>query len=887
MRDEQRWPTPLQLFLKESQWMPMSQPGDRHRYVFDVPDLTWHADDADDQPDFVPLLPGEFARRVRSSGDLRSRLIELGLNIWAEPSHGSYLVEFLGSILNANPPSDARAASFKKAYQRAWSDAVSSDRRPFSDYAEEPAWLAVTKSGRLEAVDLRQLPDDFTIYVQDTDETTVTRLIDELGWPFLRMERVGDEVAAALKVQVGERVRRTSAADLKVIVDGEEFVPSLGSELVVSNERNWIRELVLLAYELQPRSPDALFRTEAGQRRLADAIDRIRVKWANSFQLMLGNTLLPPTVRPSRPLPLRDDKAPTLVLAGPAMWDWGTVARISRGLCELASQHTLASYLELVVTKLSASHVPFDQPDDAALAAAFDVDALTIREARAAFQSSMELALYRLTPVIAVYSDPIHAREILERDDLKTAEAIEREIMQFTLPVSPSDLVRMVLEPLSLSETRDRLQIDYRIFNDALTALGPPYQAITNASGQAMAIESWLASNRSYVLGLVGGNFREAFKRYGDLGEYSKLRDLRFIQPDPSWLQDFDLPPEGIIKMRVREAIDALGAVGDSSATGDINALITENRRQFAAVLKERKPIVEAWCVKARVALPEGWEEDQSPTLVAQAEALGVFDFEVLSEDQVIGWLDTLRNWPDGMPRSFRITQLGLTQAEIDSQRTVADQEVAARRLLRTSVSVDGREFILVSNDFDAVSAAILEGITSDFLRSGRNFALTKGFEDGHRTKSGGVGHPGPIERLSDVQRTAIGLAGELAAFAWLKHRYSECNESSWKSKNAGIYLKNGVGDDGLGYDFEVLSGTMRHYFEVKATSSPDKFEFELGESEVKRAQDSGEAYRILYVLNAMSTNRTILQLRNPFTNKGRSAVRMMGTGVRFRFGLI
>lgn len=73
-------------------------------------------------------------------------------------------------------------------------------------------------------------------------------------------------------------------------------------------------------------------------------------------------------------------------------------------------------------------------------------------------------------------------------------------------------------------------------------------------------------------------------------------------------------------------------------------------------------------------------------------------------------------------------------------------------------------------------------------------------------------------EQLSPEQTTAIGLSGEVAAYAWLARRYPTFSPACWRSSFAAI---DGIpdSDDQRGYDFEVpLASGKTLFLEVKAS---------------------------------------------------------------------
>ena len=92
--------------------------------------------------------------------------------------------------------------------------------------------------------------------------------------------------------------------------------------------------------------------------------------------------------------------------------------------------------------------------------------------------------------------------------------------------------------------------------------------------------------------------------------------------------------------------------------------------------------------------------------------------------------------------------------------------------------------------------------------------------------RSGGGGNGGgggrPI-RMSDEERSLVGFFGEAIAFEWLKHKFSAkriVDENCWKSTYC-MHVSGKPGDDGLGYDFELMNGGTRWLFEVKSTAAP------------------------------------------------------------------
>jgi hypothetical protein len=137
---------------------------------------------------------------------------------------------------------------------------------------------------------------------------------------------------------------------------------------------------------------------------------------------------------------------------------------------------------------------------------------------------------------------------------------------------------------------------------------------------------------------------------------------------------------------------------------------------------------------------------------------------------------------------------------------------------------------------------------------------------------------------MSDQQRSAIGLVGELVAFHWLKEKDPSraVDETCWKSTNVGHVFPGASGSDGLGFDFEVPRKTGSIMYEVKATSG-DAGMLEVGETEVHCAQQhaGSDRWRLLVVEHALSAHPRVHLLPNPFRPANRSLFSFAGNKVQ------
>ncbi|MEU0246187.1 DUF3883 domain-containing protein [Streptomyces sp. NPDC006235] len=155
----------------------------------------------------------------------------------------------------------------------------------------------------------------------------------------------------------------------------------------------------------------------------------------------------------------------------------------------------------------------------------------------------------------------------------------------------------------------------------------------------------------------------------------------------------------------------------------------------------------------------------------------------------------------------------------------------------------------------------------------------TRGWRYGGGTDSG----------LTTAQREAIGYVGEWYAYQWLCARYPDrMDETCWVSGNRRKAFPGPSGDDGLGFDFRVGSGSQPYLYEVKATAG-EGGRFELGESEVRAARQhaGNDRWRLLVVTHALTSHRVAIQmLPNPYGKRGQGRYREEGGALRFSYPL-
>jgi hypothetical protein len=221
-----------------------------------------------------------------------------------------------------------------------------------------------------------------------------------------------------------------------------------------------------------------------------------------------------------------------------------------------------------------------------------------------------------------------------------------------------------------------------------------------------------------------------------------------------------------------------------------------------------------------------------------------------------------------------------------------AKAERAEQQRRRTQVEFAGVTMSALTDAYSDIAAAV--AATADqapaLKQVSSNDATLEAMDPAKASGgSGGSGIRGapklPESGMSDEQKLAVGLIGELWAREWLRRRHhlESVDESIWVSCYRDAVLSTSGGSDSLGYDFIVATKSRTYYYEVKA-STGDPLRFEMGPTEIFAAQryraDREHRYRILYLAYVGDPARmTATLLANPFSAKSVGKFRSVGRG--------
>ncbi len=888
LQDAHTWPTPVSSYVRHGQWLPVegSDDDDAER-VFRCPADAWLS--AGGQlPRFVPPVLQQV-RIVIISDPALMRLKAAGIRIWEEPEYCGQVLRQLPELLGSGLVAAHHAASFKKQYRQAWDNLLDDpDRWPWAN--DEAPLVVVTAQGQPRP---QLIGQGVNVLVPDEADTAKHALLALTAQPVLLADAERGQAITGMLTARHLDVVPTSEVQVEVFGDDLLITPSPSLPALVAEDRQWIATIVALTAEL--KSGPFARQSEHSLRQLVERLRKIRISRTESVRIVVGGEEIEPP-RQTTSFPIDDEAAPTVVTWGSYDSVFDELERCAGSVASLIGQPRLAAELQLAFSRLGreSSTPPAAQISDQELALALQVSESQIRESRDDLRGPLFDVIDRVRVVLLYFGDA----EIIKGFDALTRDATREEAItaaletwQDILPVTAADLVALCTEHPGLADVRDALGLDFRRFNDALTHADPPHPPLHHPERHEQAMARYVEAHRIAIIDRLREAYLSAALDGGDLTPYGQARNLDGIAADPAWLEQYADPPEDAVAQQVAAWLADHHANTDLDSQTSMPGLAGLRSRNFTmldTIAQEAEPRLRAWARKHGSAVPAAWN---APVTGARSalELSYLADFSELTPAQLLGIAADALGWPDQMPRTLELATLGLDPADLLSRDQEADEDRRRRQHERTHLHIDGHEMPVTIEHLSALADTIAGGLTEDFLtQSGK---VTLGPAPSRTSRTGSLGGTGltiaRTQRMSDEQRIAVGLIGEIAARGWLERHYASVE---WVSGYRNIVLGDDAGSDRHGYDFIARRASGRRlYFEVKAQEgdAPEIAEFELGETEVAAAQQHRDNYRILLITSALdASSRQILELPGPLGPHGVGRYTLAGHGLRYKCAL-
>ena len=863
--------TPLATFLSRQPWVPVAGvTEDQFRRLKDA----WLVGDRRNDPRFVAHLPDDVAVHLPPNGKAHEVLSNpwFGLRPWRDPATASQRLTALADVADKLEQSDR--AMFRRHYDQAWRDLLAIPA------AKAPPTVAV------------ELPNSFTsldggparprVFVRTGRDRDLTRLLVETGAPVLVGS--GEVDSIALVERLNGAGCFTSAlveeGDIRLLVDGAPFEARLDDPLL-TDLVPWLREALLLAHEINARELEKSITSAM----IEDKLSQIRVRLSDSIALSPGTG----PVRHLQRYVYRDDIRPTLLVAGPL--DAQQLADLAGYLPGLI--HTNLRSLEPMLLRLAprlVAGVPLPDlspPDAEDYAAALQAELEIVRDLLVDRREDQGRLLDLLAP-FAVYHLGEAAAPGLLAKLRSTPRASWLSVLEGVIPEAANLLARM-RETEDLALLRRERGLDYASFNQALAALGRP--SLSSAAELQRQFEVWKSDLSPALLDRVRRSVWPRLAEPGALATYAGYRNMNFLGFDPTWTKTHEILEREDVSTHAARVLDELLGPDPGGSLPDRDTVRAANRRVVAAFAQEASKVLTAL---PGAKLHEAWAGG-AHEVAAAADRSGTLDFATLDPTEAIATLVRAGLWPEGVPETLDLEVLGLQPEDLDRrerERIEAEREELRRR---NSVEFGGQIFDTRVKDFASAFARLAEELfsSSDWRARTRlrPVPLKVQPESDPPDRRGGGGRGGKgrqSPKPPEPIREAMGLAGEVLAFQYLKARHRErFHDGCWVSANRGSLFPE-LGDDMLGFDFRVPTTETEWVYEVKATTG-DALEFELTDNEYRvaalAAAERSRRYRILLVQHVFDPGRCrVLELPNP-AGAGRGNYRIVGrSSVRMAF---
>ena len=873
-------PTPLYVFLRHGRW-PASARADE--VVFARPCDSWSTTVTRQHP---PRFVARFKSEPGAREELPSILFDpkIGLRDWSDPSSAPGRLASLAAALVDLSAAERR--DLRDQVRRAWADVAG--RRCALPVSLQ---LVVERAGSLELLEGRE-QDPPVVYVTSEPQAFAARSLTDAGEAVLDVGETDASLICELLKAVGRfSPRLTDSGEVQLVVDGDPFEASPDDSLLVAGELSWLSDLTVLAHE---HLGDPLEMRTLPTDELDRRLRAIRVRRCRGFALTISGHEIPVRGR-ERVHAVQNARAPTLLVKTLGPIDLSLLLEASQALTKLLGSRR--NTLELLLGRLQRDGYGGGAagPSEDMLARAIGRDVSVVREHFAATKGGMQRRVDAVLPAVAFLKGR-EAAERLREKHVQLGPALQlRAWLTGELPADVVDqLLDVVAETDDQKAIRSRLNLDFAAFGRTLVELG--YPPINDEADFRRVFSAFLAELASSIRARLRRAFLPDWRAALPLDEYVSLRTLEFIQFDSQWPLQLEQLDRARVVAHADLAVEAV--LGADDAVVELEALevvAAANRKQVTSQHAVLTNLVRAWCRKNGAQQPTGTGASDAQQLVRELDQAGLLDFEVIAPDALPALLRVAGWWPADMPPTETLSELGLTADDLKHEEREARELRLRAEVARRSIPFAGRsldtgspEFILAFENL--AEAAIAE--SDDWFSRSRVARLLQQEEAGKPRpgSSGGGGGGNWRNQPSDSTRTAMGMASEWLVWKLLFRRHpKEMSDECWVSSNREKFCTGPVGNDSLGYDFQVVTARYEYFYEVKsALDAGGEFELTARELEVAGSarEDRKRRYRILYVPFVFDPTRwMVITLPNPAGTKTRDQFRIVRSGsVRYRF---
>ena len=519
-----------------------------------------------------------------------------------------------------------------------------------------------------------------------------------------------------------------------------------------------------------------------------------------------------------------------------------------------------------------------------------------VKDHFAATRGGVERRVRALPPVVAQLRGLDAATQLSERHDrLGPALPLRSWLIELLGEPLADQCLAAVEDTDDQAVIRRRMVFDFAQYGTTLATLG--YPPLNDPEHFRRLFQVFLAELRPGLLDRIRHRYLSAWRAGEDLASYVASRRLEFIAFDPRWPLQLEALERDIVTAHATAAVTAaIGSDDGLRSLPELEPTAAANRKLVAARHAKLTGLVRAWCRKAQVERPELMGSTDPQQVVRALDQAGLLDFDLLKSEGLPALYRRISAWPAGMAESDDLAVLDLEQKDLDHEEREAREAKRRAEVKCRTIEFAGKELDTGDADFphlfEALADSALAGDDSWFARSRAPRLLPQGQREPGGTPGGKGSGKGQAwqNQLPEPVRNAMGIASEWLAREYLRRRHpAEMSDACWMSSNRTAFCSGDGGNDGLGYDFRVVTARNEWLYEVKSAQD-EGGEFELTARELEVAGSASlerkRRFRILYVPFVFNPTRwRVLPLSNPAAPEMRGRFKLVRSGsVRYRF---
>jgi hypothetical protein len=904
------WPTPLAAFLRQSEWLPMEvKDNEDKERSYCRPSETWLADELKSErlPFFLPQFCPRIRRFVGDSEISKSLSSLCGAKILNENRKSTliYQIDFLGQLWAKGAIDRFFQKDFINLYNSSWQRLMSFSGNIDWAVDQAPSFLIVSQKNSYVSFDITN--DDLDtineeIYVQDSESALRASLLLSLSKAVFDPALTSSlKLGELLKALIGERFRSINELNVEFILDGVEWKAGGNGVSLLVDSYPWVAQIVCLAIE--SLTGTAARRIPANRGMIIDRLNRIMFREVKEINIRIGDKLLQLPEELFGVLGVRDKDSPTIIFQlFEGQMSWPAFTRASNAFCDVLELNDIASPLKLIFRGFERLNVPLSHElkmdsllDD--LCPDLHLTSNQAREIIKFIENDKDKVIKFVRPVIHYFCGDEELKQFsIVGKKTEAAWDLTGYLKEILDPkcIDVEQLIRVSLRAYEMSEIRNAFKLNFEKFNISLIAIGEEPDTYPDLHKETF--DAYIKENYEDLIDRLRSHYLQKYKKGESLKTYllEKL-EVSLLRPDECWLMTVYDPDEDLIRSSINFWFAEKGITEKSGKELlPYRRVREENNKQLKMFAKKMGSLVSAWCRKNDVAIPNIWCDpiELDKRIVMAFENTGALDFEFLDITAFYKWLSELGHWPELMPTSEDLTELGISSEEIESQLTKETEMKEQLKKEKRSVEINGKLIDPLEISSENAADEIFNNLNTQAL----NTKLTHEIDLEAATKAGsGGGPPGggsgglrPGGHLNSDRNEFVGFLGECAVYHWLKKLLPKQDiDAAWVSKNRSKLL-SAPGNDSLGYDFVVKYKKQTWYLEVK-TSVGDPQMFNMGESEVRfatiNANQRGSDYKIIYLSNIDDSSKTRIEiLPNPMASAGSKGYQIGGQGFRLSF---